>query len=292
MEKYSRHVRSFSTFSVKPRPFNVQRRDVSTTQQIKSSVQVTDLPLNTNTIEVNESKSKSKSWITRRLVVTGEVTVSKIFPAGFGWQSASLFAENQLGYASDSLPFALMTGFGDGLGVFIGHCSFYGIKKMVTGNTQIIMKREVDTGILLASAAFCSGSAWQPLVDILQTANLSFGGVLAGTWVGCGTAFYIGLRAGRTLLPNFLEYVDEPSYENSKTDASLSMAIGGATGFFVGTDTMYLPEQNFLIDLVGIQDGTPNITGCIIAGTSTSLGFVGSQSILNVLYPKDKCWND
>merc|ERR1712154_92422 len=120
------------------------------------------------------------------------------FPAGFGWQTSSIIAENHLGYAADSMSFALTTGLGDAIGVLVGHCGYYGIKKAITGNEKILMKREFDTGFLLASAAFCSGTLWQPLVDALQGANLSFTGVFAGTWIGCGTAFYLGLRAGRT----------------------------------------------------------------------------------------------
>ena len=116
--------------------------------------------------------------------------------------------------------------------------------------------------------------------------------VFAGTWVGCGAAFYVGLRAGRTILSGPLTHVEEPTYENSKADASLSSVIGGATGFFVGTDAAYLPDQNFLIDIVGIKDGTPDLTGCVIAGSSTALGFMTAQSGLNLIFPKGKCWND
>lgn len=154
------------------------------------------------------------------------------------------------------------------------------------------MESEFQNAILLSSAAFCSGTAWQPLVDALQDANLSFGGVFAGTWVGCGLAFYGGLRVGRTVLSGFLTHIQEPTYNNSKFDASLSYVIGGATGFFVGTDAAYLPDQNFLINFVGIQDGTPDLVGCAIAGTSTSMGFFTSQSVFNVIYPNGKCWND
>lgn len=237
-------------------------------------------------------KEEETGGLARRFVITGEVIVSKIFPAGFGWQSSSILAENYLGYASDTTAFALTTGLGDAAGVLMGHCGYYAIKKAVTGNDKILMKREFDTGVLLASAAFCSGSLWQPLVDVLQGANLSFGAVFCGTWVGCGTAFYAGLRAGRTIFPSILEYVEEPTYENSKTDASLSVAIGGATGFFVGTDAAYLPDQNFLIDIVGIKDGTPDLMGCAIAGSSTALGFGAAQTGLNIVYPAKKCWND
>lgn len=237
-------------------------------------------------------KKEEESGIAKRFSVTGEVIVSKIFPAGFGWQSSSILASEYLGFETDSTLFALTTGLGDAVGVFFGHCGFYAVKKAITGNTKILMKREIDTAILLASAAFCSGTLWQPLVNVLQGSNLSFNSVFLGTWVGCGTAFYAGLRIGRTILPSFCEYVEEPTYTNSKTDASLSIAIGGATGFFVGTDAAYLPDQNFLIDVVGITEGTHDLVGCAIAGTSTSLGFGTAQSGLNMIYPAKKCWND
>lgn len=257
---------------------------IHTTSQQKSSGEATIL-------EPVEKKTVA-SGLAKRFAITGEVTVSKIFPAGFGWQSSSIVAENYLGYAPDTAAFALTTGAGDGIGVLLGHCMFYGAKKAITGNEKIIMKREVENGVLLASAAFCSGSLWQPLVDILQGANLPFSGVFCGTWIGCSTAFYAGLRIARTVLPNVCQYIEEPKYENSKTDASLSVAIGGATGFFVGTDAAYLPDQNFLIDIVGITEGTHDLMGCAIAGTSTSLGFGAAQTGLNMIYPTKKCWND
>ena len=61
------------------------------------------------------------------------------------------------------------------------------------------MTKELHTGILMGTAAFCSGTAWQPTVDLLQGAELSFMQVFTGTWIGCGTAFYVGLRVGRTI---------------------------------------------------------------------------------------------
>ena len=218
--------------------------------------------------------------------------MSKIFPAGFGWQTSSIIAENNFGFAPDTLDFALTTGVGDGLGVLGGHCLYYSAKKALINDSSTNMESEFQTAILLGSAAFCSGTAWQSLVDALQGANLSFGGVFAGTWVGCGLAFYAGLRAGRTVLSGFLTHIQGPTYDNSKNDASLSCVIGGAIGFFVGTDAAYLPDQNFLINFVGIHDGTPDLVGCAIAGASTSMGFFTSQSVFNVIYPTGKCWND
>jgi len=234
----------------------------------------------------------NQSSLVDRFIVTAEVTVSKIFPAGFGWQTSSIIAENNFGYAPDTMNFALTTGVGDAIGVLAGHMAYYTAKKAVLGSADIDLTKELHTGILLGSAAFCSGTAWQPLVDALQGANLPFSQVFAGTWLGCGAAFYVGLRAARTILSGPLQHIEEPTYENGKSDIALSAAIGGATGFFVGTDAAYLPEQNFLISAVGIQDGTPDLVGCAIAGTSTSLGFLSAQSAMNILYPTGKCWND
>eukprot|EP00977_Amphora_coffeiformis_P027120 scaffold33867_cov154-Amphora_coffeaeformis.AAC.2 len=231
-----------------------------------------------------EAAPAKTSPLVARFTSMAEVTISKIFPAGFGWQTASVVADG-LGYQADSLNFALTTGLGDGLGVLAGHTVYYAGKKALTGSDSINMTQEMQTGFLLGTAAFCSGTAWQPIVNALQGANLPFNSVFMGTWAGCGVAFYLGLRVGRTILSGPMKYIEEPTYENQKNDASLSAAIGGATAFFVGTDVAYLPEQNFLIGAVGIQDGTPDIVGSAIAGTSTSMGFCAAQSTFNMIYP-------
>ena len=264
------------------------RREIHSTASRKADATTSSL-----TEEAPAAATPAKSsGLMSRFIVTAEVTVSKIFPAGFGWQTSSIIAENNFGFAADSLNFALTTGAGDAIGVLAGHTAYYAGKKALGVDSSINMTREFHTGILLGSAAFCSGTAWQPLVDALQGANLSFAQVFVGTWIGCGAAFYGGLRAGRTILSGPLKYVQEPTYENSKTDTSLSVAIGGATGFFVGTDAAYLPDQNFLINAVGIADGTPDLVGCAIAGTSTSLGFCTAQSAMNMVFPAGKSWND
>lgn len=243
------------------------------------------------TIDIKTTTKKAKSGLYDRFIVTAEVTVSKIFPAGFGWQTSSIIASESFAFAPDTLNFALTTGLGDAVGVLAGHCAYYTAKKSLV-DSSIDLTRELHAGILLGAAAFCSGTAWQPMVNALQGANLSFAEVVAGTWLGCGVAFYAGLRVGRTILSGYLEHVQEPTYENSKTDTSLSVAIGGATGFFVGTDAAYLPDQNMLINIVGIQDGTPDLAGCAIAGSSTALGFVTAQSGMNMVFPTGKSWND
>jgi len=269
--------------------------DTKATKDVNSSTSKRsyhkNAPAKADASDIIMEKRTGKSGLYKRFYITAEVTVSKIFPAGFGWQSASIAAE-KLGYECDSLAFALTTGLGDGVAVFGGHSLYYAVKKSITGRDDINLMKELQTGLWLGSAAFCSGTLWQPLVNVLQGANLSFSQVFFGTWVGCGSAFYLGLRAGRTFLSGPLAYIEEPTYDNSKNDASLSVAIGGATGFFVGTDAAYLPDQNFLIDVVGITDSVPQLQGCAIAGTSTSLGFMATQTGMNFAFPAKKCWND
>jgi len=244
------------------------------------------------------SENSGPSTLVKRLIVTAEVTVSKIFPAGFGWQGMSVVAGN-MGYEADQLPFFLMTGVGDGLGVLIGHSLFYGIKKAVY-DSSIDMTSTINTGILLGTAAFHAGTAWQPIVNMLHDGlGLSFNQTLGGTFLGCGTMFYVGLRVGRGLYGGKLTGIESGTYANLKADAALSVSIGGATACFVGTDVSFVTgegsaaiDQNWLRPVVGIEDGVSDLSGCVSAGTSTALGFTTIQMGQNLVVPSGKAWND
>merc|ERR1711907_742418 len=77
--------------------------------------------MSTTTVDAAASSTPSFSeFFMSRTLVTAEVLVSKIFPAGFGWQLFSVIADSQMGLAGDSLGFYLMTGLGDGLFVLGG----------------------------------------------------------------------------------------------------------------------------------------------------------------------------
>lgn len=231
--------------------------------------------------------------LTNRFIITAEVMVSKIFPAGFGWQYASCIAESNLGFAADSWSFALCTGVGDGVGVLVGHSAYYAAKKAVTGNSDIDIKAQVQTGLLLGSAAFCSGTVWQPTVDLLTKSGLDFTSVAAGTTMGCGIAFYAGLRLFRMIYGKTLEFegVEPNTYSNLKADALLSVSIGGATGAFVGTDVSF-GDGNWLRPIVGIEDGVSDLTGAVTAGSSTAMGFAAFQTAQNVVEKEGKNWVD
>ena len=219
---------------------------------------------------------------------TLEVTVSKIFPAGAGWQAASLYAD-KLGFAADSASFALTTGVGDGIAVAAGHTGYYAAKKAIADPT-IDMGEQAGLGVWLGSAAVCSGALWQPLVNALQASEkLPFEAVAGMTAVGCGGAFLTGLRVGRAVMP----WVPDCDSGNFATDAYLSMAIGGASSFFVGTDVAYLGgDGNFLRPVVGVEDFDSDLLGVAKAGTSTALGFVAFQSVQNVAFKSGTAWLD
>jgi len=218
-----------------------------------------------------------------RHVPTIEVIISKIFPAGFGWQGASVVAGQQ-GYEADQLGFFLMTGAGDFAGVFAGHLAFTTLKAVVSG------KPDPVGGLWLATAAFCSGTAWQPTVNFLHdVAGCGF----ATTAVGCGSitgfCFFVGLRIGRIIYaPLGLE---PANYANLCGDAMLSASIGAATGTFVGTDISF-GAANPLRPFFGVEDSMSDLEGCIRAGASTSAGFFVLQTTQNLLLPKDANWLD
>jgi len=95
-----------------------------------------------------------------RFKTTVEVSVSKIFPAGFGWQTFSVLA-GDMGYTATDAGFALMTGLGDFTGVFLGHSTYYVLKSAIEKEKKTDVGQEIQTAFFLGSAAFCSGKiAW------------------------------------------------------------------------------------------------------------------------------------
>ena len=84
-----------------------------------------------------------------RLATSVEVTASKIFPAGAGWQLASIVADSA-GFAPTSLAFFAAVGLGDCTGVFLGHLIYQTLKK-VTG-AKLNLKDEFQTASLLGTA--------------------------------------------------------------------------------------------------------------------------------------------
>jgi len=248
-----------------------------------------------NTYSSNEKKEmmlklrkyEQESMITKRYSSTMEVIVSKIFPAGFFWQLAATLS----GFSDDTLQFTICAGVGEAIGVLLGH-TLYQTLKSSKDSDRINLSEIIQTGVFLATGTLFSGTLWQPIVNSLQGMGLSFLGVLVGTWIICTYAFNFGLRLARNIYSEKMKYVECPTWENSRSDILLSISIGGATAFFVGTDTSYRPEENFLMNLVGIHDEYSSLYSALIAGCSTSIGFGVAQVAANLVFPAGKCWID
>ena len=116
--------------------------------------------------------------------------------------------------------------------------------------------------------------------------------MFAGTWISCALAFNLGLRVAWNLYSGSMDAVEAPTWENGRSDFHLSAAVGAATAFFVGTDSAYRPDENFLLGIVGIGDGCSTARACLLAGLSTALGFGAVQSLFNVFFPAGTCWID
>ena len=240
------------------------------------------------TTEATQEEKSFGQTLAHRFTVTFEVAVSKLFPAGMGWQAFSTFASD-MGLQANEMGFFAMTGLGDAVGVGIGHTLYYGIKKQVYDPT-ILMKEQTQTALLLATATFFSGTAWQPAVNTFQSVDTSFVIAAVGTGVVTGGMFFTGLRVGRTVYGN-MEYVEEGNSKNLRNDATLSAAIGCATATFVGTDVSY-GDNNFLRTLFGVEGTMSNVEGVVRAGMSTSSGFTVGQTFQNLVTPKGKSWLD
>ncbi len=84
-------------------------------------------------------------------------------------------SESLLNYVILDPLFAALTGVGDMLGVAVGHFAFSAIKSIFTGSD---VRKEIPVATWLGAAAFCSGTIWQPAVNL---------------FVGIHSLFYLNL---------------------------------------------------------------------------------------------------
>ena len=155
-----------------------------------------------------------------RTVQTVEAIVSKLFPAGCGWQTASILADSA-NYLPTTLPFFLSVGMGEGVAVGIGHLTYYGLKKKLV-NTDLDMSLQRGSALQLGTAAAMSGTVWQPSVNLL--ANHGFLTTAIGTFGICGLTFFSGLKLSRGLwshLPGIS--LEKNNKTNTRNDALLSV---------------------------------------------------------------------
>lgn len=225
-----------------------------------------------------------------RWTYTGEIMVSKVFPAGFGWQFSSGVAE-EIGFGADTAGFALTTGIGDAAGVFLGHTLFKAAQSLVSD--KVSLPAEIKTGTWLSTGALFAGTSWQPAVNLFHdTLGMGFMPCAGATVATCGTMFLVGLRVGRAAFP----FMPAGDSANLKQDFGLSLSIGGATGLFVATDLSFTAAQSDVLyqitsPVLGIGDADSVLLGCIKAGSSTLAGFGVFNAVQNAL-PAGANWMD
>lgn len=78
-----------------------------------------------------------------------------------------------------------------------------------------------------------------------------------------------------------MDAIAKGDQNNLIADIQLSVAIGGATGAFVGTDVTF--NENWLVGIFGVGEGTSDFMGMIKAGGSTLTGFSVFQMIENMI---------
>lgn len=220
-----------------------------------------------------------------RYLVTCEVLASKIGPAGAGWWAANAYADQVLGYGATDLGYFVTTGLGDAGAVFTGHMTYFLLKSLAV--SDISLTKEVQTATFLACATFLSGFAWQPVCNVL--ADAPFWTAAAGVGAACGSSFFVGLRGGRSLLP--FPAVEGPTMANLRDDFTLSVAIGGATGTFVGV-VVDFADNPFLGSSIAILATASTASGCFSSSQATILGFSLVQAVQNLAFPKATNWID
>ena len=235
--------------------------------------------------ERRENADSAASSLAMRFIVTAEVCASKIGPAGAGWWAANAYACQVLGFAATDLGYFVTTGLGDAGAVFTGHCAYFLLKSLAVPN--ISMAKEVQTATFLACATFLSGFVWQPMCNAL--ADAPFWMAASGVGAACGSAFFVGLRGGRSLLP--FPAVEGPTLGNLRDDFTLSAAIGGATGTFVGV-VVDFADNPFIGTSIGILATASTASGCFSSSQATILGFSAVQALQNMTFPRKTNWID
>lgn len=199
-----------------------------------------------------------------------------------------------VGYAADSVQFAISTGCGDAAGVMLGHMAYKSVQKVVTDHPVSIVG-ELGTSTWLGAGALLAGTSWQPSVNFFHDVlGCSFTGAAVGTFAVCGTMFLGALRVGRMVMP----WMAAGDKTNMKQDVGLSISIGGATGCFVATDMSFLgtPGSDALYSVfnptLGVLESDTALQGCVKAGASTFTGFGLVNAFQNIVLPGGANWMD
>jgi len=223
-----------------------------------------------------------------RMVATVFSMSSKLYWGGFLWA----FFGVACGAGDHTTEFYLMTGLGDCCGVLVGN-AFYSAARRIkaldhTEKTFALFIEDMEGGLLLASAAFCSGTIWQMAVNIsisspfLVCCTVTMALCSAGFFVGCCVFRYLYSACGLRLLAS-------KGGSTVFKDFQIAVSVGGGSfGFVFTVET----TGNFLRGLFGYNSETPIFLASAKAGLSVGLGFLIVQMIQNLLVPEGEAWTD
>lgn len=211
-----------------------------------------------------------------------ETAVSKIMPGGF-LRQVCLETAKVYGSTPLDLAYALSMGFGNGLGVGLGHVSYYALKKYslrlsnqclgTDYKDEINIKGEAQKAILLAIPAFVSGSVWQPAYNFMQYYNYGFLPTFLATGFVCSSILFFTLRYGsRTFLPSYLTMLASRNNEHLKSDRELAIKIAFAAGSYVGINATI--EGNFVKPFLSVPTDSSLSERLIAAIRAPGSGFV------------------
>ncbi len=148
----------------------------------------------------------------------------------------------------------------------MGHVAWHAIvQRRLLRREGVDLGKEAQTATLLGTAALCSGTAWQPVVNAAHGLGLGFNAAAALGGVVCAAAFFGGLRLGRHVWAPILNHVLAPDYANLQADAGLAAAVGGASAAFVGTDCGFgAVGGNWLQPLLGVENTKYKIQNILV----------------------------
>jgi len=246
------------------------------------------------------------------------------------WEFVDIYSIRYLGLTEKSPLFFLYCGLGAALGVFaanVGQLALvYGVSALhhaaekqplpATG----LFKAGAQFSFFLAAAAFCSGFAWQPLMNVLtRLADLTASGpghyifhgpdnvsnhvvtqrednnarffvVLFGLWLLDGLVYFIGSQAFRAVLSFGLAWdAVEPPLKRSSLlyDGTLAISVGACAGSFYCVDA-----QNALTSHFDVHPQTSLLMAAFLGGIANLIGFILAQGVQNVLLPPNTSWAD
>jgi hypothetical protein len=216
------------------------------------------------------------------LLMTAAVAVTKIFLGGFCWQAGSLATRQP----STSVVYALAAGAGDAAGTFIGNALLIACLSCLNGWPG--WRHLITSGLVVSTGSLFSGTIWQPLVNRFSRLGLTFNAGMLCTGSICGAVFFIGITAAAFASLRLAGTAFHRPWSDIVKDASLSVAVCGATACFVGTDMSW--HGNWLQRLVGERDHSSPSLDCVKAGFSTLIGFGAIQILLVALVPSRFMW--